>query len=69
MSWPEKEPLDEMMARFARKCLAERKDKPPKIIAPESVEVMDRPPQKRKLPPQIQRFPTDEELDRMWGKK
>ena len=30
--WPEEESLDEMMKRFARKCLAERKDKPPRFI-------------------------------------
>ena len=67
MSWPEKETFDQMMKRFARKCLAERKDKPP-IIVVDPVEQMDRPKLRRRIPPQNQRFPTDEELDRMWGK-
>ncbi len=77
MGWPEKETFDEMMKRFARKCLAER-DKPRFIVevepaaraATEPAERMNRPSLKRvRLPPQTQRFPTDEELDRMWGIK
>lgn len=61
--WPERESFDEMARRIRRKVRARQRaeSKPP--------EQTNRPPLKRSpLPPQIQRFPTDDELDRLWGR-